>query len=78
MRDPDLNALVAGTGVARVTLPAGERELRDRLVERASHDGAASLSVAERAKLLSDPLAMAALHRSLGTHSASPLAAHGG
>lgn len=78
VRDPDLNALVAGTGVARVTLPAGERELRDRLVERASHDGTASLSVAERAKLLSDPLAMAALHRSLGTHSASPLAAHGG
>ncbi|MCC7039802.1 MAG: glucans biosynthesis glucosyltransferase MdoH [Burkholderiales bacterium] len=62
VRDPELNALVAGIGVARPVLPEGERERRERLVERVRNDGPQALTTAERTKLLSDPQAMTALH----------------
>lgn len=73
VRDPELNALVAGIGVARSVLPESERELRARLVERVRNDGLQALSATERAKLLSDPLAMTSLH-DLATAGAVPRA----
>ena len=66
VRDPDLNALVAGMSVARTSLPADEQAARSALVERVARDGPDALSNAERAKLLSDPRAMSALHQLLG------------
>jgi len=66
VRDPVLNALVTGMSVARSSLPEPERALRARLVEKAARDGPHALTNAERAKLLSDPRAMSALHQILG------------
>ena len=66
VRDPALNALVAGMGVARTSLPEPEREARARLVEKTAREGSQALSNAERAKLLSDPRAMSALQHLSG------------
>lgn len=70
VRDPDLNALMAGMSVARTSLPAPEQEARAKLVERAAADGPQALSSSERAKILSDPRALSALHQMLGTRAA--------
>ena len=70
VRDPALNALVAGMSVARTSLPEPERAARAGLVEKAAKHGAQALSSAERSKLLSDPRAMSALHQLLGPGSA--------
>ena len=72
VRDPALNALMAGMSVARASLPEPEREARARLVGKAAKDGAQALSNAERAKLLSDPRAMSALHQLLGAADRQP------
>jgi membrane glycosyltransferase len=60
--DPLLNALVCASGVARARLPERLRKERAELARYALLHGPQSLSAAQKAELLGDPIALSLLH----------------
>ncbi|HEX4331936.1 MAG TPA: glucans biosynthesis glucosyltransferase MdoH [Usitatibacter sp.] len=60
--DPSLNALAIAAARQRDRAPASVREQREALVRRATVEGLEPLARAERARLLDDAEALAALH----------------
>jgi membrane glycosyltransferase len=60
--DPLLNALVCASGVARAGLPERVRKERIALARYALLHGPQSLSAAQKAELLGDPVALSLLH----------------
>jgi membrane glycosyltransferase len=60
--DPLLNALVCAAGIARVRLPELVRKERAALTRYALLHGPQSLSAAQKAELLGDPISLSMLH----------------